>query len=807
MNGWLLIYQGLDPAEEGLREALCTLGNGYFATRGAAPESSADGIHYPGTYVAGVYNRLSSLIGGREVENESLVNAPNWLPLRVRIGDGPWVDETTAAVLDHRLELDLHRGVLTRHTSYSDNEGRLLRITQRRVVSMADAHLAALETTIVAENFSGTIGVCSGLDGTVRNTGVDRYRDLPDEHLAPVDSSTHDDDTICLVVETNQSHVRIAESARTRAFRNGERVRPQPRVDQRPGAIEMTLEFPVAEGDEVIVEKVVSLYTSKDDAITEPGTEACDRVRHTAGDFSELLDRSVVAWRHRWRRTEVELGSNHDTSLLLHLHMFHVMVTVSPHSALLDVGVPARGLHGEAYRGHVFWDELFIFPFFSMRLPELTRSLLLYRYRRLDQARRLARAAGFDGAMYPWQSAANGREETQTMHLNPESGHWLPDASHLQRHVNAAIAFNVWHYYQATGDEEFMRFFGAEMILEIARLWASMATYDHSLDRYVIRGVMGPDEYHEGYPDRDEPGLDNNSYTNLMAVWCLCRALEVLETLSPTTAADLRERLVITPQELDRWEDVSRKMLVCFHDGGGTGDLAGPVISQFEGYEHLLELDWEAYRHRYGDIARLDRILEAEGDSPNRYQLTKQADVLMLFYLLSADELEELLSRLAYDYDDQLIPRTIAYYEPRTSHGSTLSRVVHAWIHARAHRDRSWNEFLDALHSDINDVQGGTTREGIHLGAMAGTIDLVQRCYTGIELRHDELRLNPAIPEDLGSLSMGLRYRDRNVHLEFTGEEVRVRVSRAALGPLRVRVRGELKELLPGTMVEFKLLD
>ena len=461
-----------------------------------------------------------------------------------------------------------------------------------------------------------------------------------------------------------------------------------------------------------------------------------------AGYFSGLLDRSVVAWRHRWRRTEVELGSNSDTSLLLHLHMFHIMVTASPHSALLDVGIPARGLHGEAYRGHIFWDELFIFPFFSLRLPELTRSLLLYRYRRLGQARRLAREAGFQGAMYPWQSASNGREETQTMHLNPESGHWLPDASHLQRHVNAAIAYNVWHYYQATGDEEFMRFFGAEMLLEIARLWASMAVYDHSLDRYEIRGVMGPDEYHEGYPDRDEPGLDNNAYTNIMAAWCLCRALEILDTLSPTVAADLRERLVIVPQELDLWDDVSRKLRVCFHEDA-TGAVAGPVISQFEGYADLEELDWDGYRERYGDIARLDRILEAEGDSPNRYQLTKQADVLMLFYLLSADELEELLTRLAYDYDPDLIPRTIAYYEPRTSHGSTLSRVVHAWIHSRAHRERSWSEFIGALHSDINDMQGGTTAEGIHLGAMAGTIDLIQRCYTGIELRQDELRFNP----------------------------------------------------------------
>jgi alpha,alpha-trehalase len=146
----------------------------------------------------------------------------------------------------------------------------------------------------------------------------------------------------------------------------------------------------------------------------------------------------------------------------------------------------------------------------------------------------------------------------------------------------------VWQYYLASGDLEFLRFFGAEMILEIARLWASIATYNPALDRYEIKGVMGPDEYHESYPGRAEPGLDNNAYTNLMAVWCLCRAFDVLERLPPASTRDLTERLVITAQELDLWDQVSRKMRVCFH--------AENVISQFEGYERLEELDWDAYR-------------------------------------------------------------------------------------------------------------------------------------------------------------------------------------------------------------------
>ncbi len=374
------------------------------------------------------------------------------------------------------------------------------------------------------------------------------------------------------------------------------------------------------------------------------------------------------------------------------------------------------------------------------------------------------------------------------MHLNPVSGRWLPDASRLQRHVNAAIAYNVWHYYQATADTGFLTSYGGELMLEIARFWASAATYNHALDRYEIRGVMGPDEYHQAYPG-GPPGIDNNAYTNIMAVWCVCRAFEVLEVLPPAAARELRDRIGLTRTELDHWGEVSRKMRVCFHDG---------VISQFEGFDDLAELDWDHYRQRYGDISRLDRILEAEGDTTDRYKLTKQADVMMLFYLLSAEELSTILQRLGYGYDTELIPATIAYYGPRTAHGSTLSRVVHAWIHARANRSESWRLFCEALHSDVNDIQGGTTAEGIHLGAMAGTIDLLQRCYTGLELTHDLLRLNPVVPDELAPMEFAVRYRTHLVHLRFDRDVTTVRMDNDEGGPITVEFAGVRHELAPG---------
>ena len=798
MDRWLLAYDGFEPGEEGLREALCTLGNGYFATRGAAPEARADEVHYPGTYVAGCYDRLLTEVAGREVENEDIVNVPNWLPLAFRAEGGEWFAPGAAKLLGYRQELDLRRGVLSRRLRFQDAEGRITAVSQRRFVDMADPHLAGLETTFVAENWSGRMEVRSGLDGTVTNAGVERYHKLNGEHLVPLETGTVGDDGIWLKVETASSRIRVAEAARTRVLRDGQPAAVERQVRQEPGRVTDELTIELETGRPVTVEKVVALFTGRDPAIAESGLAARERLAH-AGGFDELLERHVLAWDQLWRRCHLDVADGAtDTALVIDLHIFHLLQTLSQHSADLDVGVPARGLHGEAYRGHVFWDELFVFPFLNLRFPEVTRALLRYRHRRLPAARRAAREAGYQGAMYPWQSGSDGREETQRLHLNPRSGRWLPDNSHLQRHVGIAVAYNVWQYYQATGDLGFMCEHGAEMLLEVARFWASTTAYNRALDRYEVRGVMGPDEYHDAYPDAERPGLDNNAYTNVMVVWVLLRALEVLELLPEPRRRELTELLGLRREELAHWQDLTRKMRVAFHDGD--------VISQFEGYDRLEELDWQGFRERHGDIRRLDRLLEAEGDSTNRYRASKQADVLMLFYLLSADELRELLERLGYRLGATALPRTIAYYLGRTSHGSTLTAVVHAWVLARSDRARSWEYFAEALASDFRDVQGGTTKEGIHLGAMAGTLDLAQRCYTGLEMRGDVLWLNPALPEKLSTLGMEIRYRGHwGVHVEVTHERLRVSLPPSEAAPIKIGFGGEVVTVDPGGMREFPL--
>ncbi|WP_218592488.1 glycoside hydrolase family 65 protein [Pseudonocardia oceani] len=792
-GSWVLAYNGFDPAVEGTREALCTLGNGYWGTRGSVPGATADGVHYPGTYLAGVYNRLRSDLGGRIVEDEHLINAPDWTSLTLGPPGGPPYRHGSAALLSCSQQLDLRRGVHTRVSRFRDAQGRTTLVTSRSFLHLAQVHLAVLETTVEAQDWSGPLAVRCGVDGRVTNRNVAEYRLLADRHLQPVAARQVDPETVLLEMVTSQSRVHIAMAARTR-------LRPDPdtgtdgMVDRRlldddPAYVGHELTLELTQGRPVTVEKVVAVATSRDPALAGVALSATARVAR-APSAGELLRSHEAAWERLWERFGIDVAAGERQSLALNLNAFHVLATVAAAGPDIDAGVPARGLHGEGYRGHVFWDEMFVYPMLTLRRPELTRALLRYRHRRLDEARAAARAEGLDGAMFPWQCGSDGREETPSELYNLRTGEWMPDNSRRQRHVGLAVVFGVWQYYQATVDQAFMIDEGAELMVEVTRLFASLATYDAPADRFDIAGVMGPDEFHDGYPDAPGRGVRNNAYTNVMVAWLAGRTLELLDLLAGKDCGPLWDRLALRPGERERWDRIRHRLRVPFHADG--------VISQFDGYEALAEFDWEAYRARYGDIGRLDLILAAEGDSPNRYRLSKQADVLMLLYLLSAEELRAVLERLGYPFPPDAVPRTVGFYLARTTHGSTLSRLVHSWVLARSDRSRSWSLFTRALDSDLDDIQGGTTREGVHIGAMAGTVDMVLRCFSGLEVRDGLLWLHPELPAELPRAEFEIVYRGQPISVAITGSHVRLRLHPHGGDPVTVCVEDRVSVLSAG---------
>jgi trehalose/maltose hydrolase-like predicted phosphorylase len=793
METWSLSFDEWDPHEERLREALCTLGNGYFATRGSSEENQAGDFHYPGTYLAGGFNRSTSTVAGREVENEDLVNWPNWTCITYRHQNEEWFDLAQMEIISFQQEINFKFGLLSRRFVVRDLKGRETEIKCERIVSMHNQHVAAIRWRLKARNWSGKIDVKSSLDGAVDNSGVQRYRQLNRQHHSVRRCGSIDRESFFLETISHESEMVVSQAVRNRVSK--EVVKIDEWVEEK--SIGQTFTFLLAEHEEIKLEKVLTLFHSRDRALSHPLYEA-KRLLLRCGNYQEIFDCHAREWEHMWHLCDIELPDNPRETKLLRFHLFHLIQTVSLHNIDLDAGVPSRGLHGEAYRGHIFWDEVYIFPLLNIRVPEITRSLLMYRYRRLDEARINARENGFEGAMYPWQSGSNGEEESQLMHLNPISGKWLPDSTYLQRHINTVIVYNIWKYVQTTNDTEFLSFFGAEMMLEISRFWASKMTYNLERDRYDINGVVGPDEFHTQYPDHDQLGINNNAYTNFMVSWSIRTTVELFESLPTNRRRDILTILNLTSDDLDSWKEKSRKIFIPFKDKD--------IIEQFEGFEKLQDLDWEYYKKKYGNIQRIDRILEAEGRDINAYKANKQCDVLMIYYLFLPEELDRNFQWLGYQFNHESIYKNIQYHLELSSNGSTLSRVVHSWILSRYDLELSWHWFHRALESDISDIQGGTTEEGIHLGAMAGTVDLVQRCFTGIEVRDDVIWLLPHMPSKITRMNLRIRFRGHTILILFSENQFRIKIERSWMIPGKIGFQGTVHEFHEGDEFSFKVI-
>ena len=763
-DNWKLTYNDYDPKKEKSREALLTVGNGYTGTRGAMEETSSCDTNNPGTYIAGLYNRLITKVAGKDIENEDFVSAPNWLSISFKINDEPWFDPNNTTIDQVTRSLDFRTGLLTRSMVIRDSENNRTKIESQRIASMANPHQAAIKYCITPLNYSGSLSISSKLDGTIKNEGVNRYKALNSQHLEAVDQGG-EYNISWLKVRTTQSRIEIFEAAKLilNSKNNGSKNNFGVTTDE--GIAYTYIDQQVVEGKTITIEKLVTIYDSNniEGDIEKKSFDELERML----SFDQIFEESKVAWDTIWKKADIKVAGDRIAQKMLRLHIYHLMVSASPHNKSIDAGITARGLHGEAYRGHIFWDELFILPFYDIHFPETAKSMLMYRYRRLNKAREYAKEYGYRGAMFPWQSGSDGREETQILHLNPVSGNWGDDYSSLQRHVSLAIAYNIWQYFHITNDIEFMDSYGAEMYLEICRFWESKAEYNKTTGRYSIDKVMGPDEFHESYPNATEGGIRDNAYTNIMTAWMFSKAPVLLDSLSESSKEKLAVKINFEDNELINWLDIQSKLNLVINEEG--------IISQYDGYFELKELDWDYYRNSYPDIHRLDRILKSEGKSADDYKVAKQADTLMTYYNLEDKEINEIISNLNYKLPDGYLEKNLNYYLQRTSHGSTLSRVVHSQL-ANIVNDRqlSWDLYIDSLTSDYNDIQGGTTAEGIHAGVMAGTVMIAISNFGGIDLRGEILKVEPDLPDHWKELKFTLTFKGINFSFEINNTCVKV---------------------------------
>ena len=763
-DAWRLVYSKFDAKKEKHTESLTAIGNGFFVTRGAFEENALAKHHYPGTYAHCVYNTLSSKVGDKTVSNEDLVNLPNWLATRVLI-DGKKLEFNEKTIEKYHKELNLKTGIFKKKITIKQN-GKITEIFSERFVSMKRKDVAAINYAIVPINYDANIEILTGIDGEISNENVERYKELSKTHLEKHEVKNYpEDNTISLQTTTSQSRINILMYSKHVAFLDGKKMNmAREIVIENNKAIYHKININAKKKQKIEIKKIISLNISQ--SALSSNVEDVKKLNTDKFSYEKLKEEHEKEFSSYWQEADIEVEGDETIQRLIRLHSYHLFITASKNTIDLDTSVPARGLHGEAYRGHIFWDEVYIFPFYFLNFPEIARSLLMYRFKRLENARKYARENGYKGAMFPWQSGSTGKEETQSLHLNPLTGKWGKDLSRLQRHISIAVAYNFLRYTEHTNDIAFLKKHGAETIFEILRFFVSIAKLAENTCRYHITGVMGPNEFHETSMNENEkiPGLPDNAYTNFMVAWLMQKGVEIL---SQYDLNDIKKKLGITDEEIKEWINMSKRMYLPVNNN---------IIEQYANFFSLKKLDFEKYKIKYKNIGRLDRILRSEKKDPSDYQISKQADLLMIPYLLNEEEYQIVFKNLGYEFDLQ---KHYTEYEKRTSHGSTLSFVVHAYLANKLQNKDEKRMFQKSLLADYEDLQGGTTKEGIHTGLMAGTLRHVVECYAGLSFLNDKIALNPNLSNsNLTSIKFSFFFRKVKYVVCVSSKDIKISASK-----------------------------
>ncbi len=738
---WRFEVKGFDPFREREVETWLTVANGETGTRGALAEGSA--ISTPATFVAGVYGD-----GTGDPAFRQPVPAPDWTGLRLLVAGSP-LTLSNGEIIDHERVLDLRHGIVYRLWRQRLRSGRTVRVRTVRFASLDDRQLMASRAEAVLEDSSGlliwqsAIGVTHA-GGPTRETAFEILEDPPG-----LIASTRGRNGGGHVLAVTTNPAPGSPVART----------PQQARDVIGGRLEP--------GDPATVDRLAAIVSAR---TRVPSPEVARRALQRAREigFDELLRRHRSAWDEAWAAADLRLDGDVDDQHALRFAIYHMISTANPDKDTVSIG--ARGLGGMSYFLHVFWDtEIFVLPFFIYTQPETALTMLKYRYRNLPGARQKAEHMGFRGALYPWESADKGVETTPPYGYGP-GGEQIPILSGLmEHHISADVAWAVWEYWKATGDDAFMASMGVEMLLETARFWVSRASKDDD-GRYHVRVVVGPDEYHEG--------VDDNAYTNVLARWNIKRALEAvswLEGFDPDYARELKRRLGVTAPELTAWRDVMEGYVTGF-------DPETLLYEQFAGFYGFDDVPVEKLRPR---PMAADLLLGRDVTLVSK--VVKQADVVMLCHVL-ADEIDEEVTRANYDY-----------YEPITSHGSSLSPGIHAAVAARLHDVAEATVYFKmAAAIDLGDNMGNAAA-GLHMATMGGLWQAAVMGFCGIMRRGETLRLDPQLPVAWQRVRLPLCFRGSRLHLDIRsrklGVDVGITVERV---PVTLQLDGVDREFSPG---------
>lgn len=736
---WLMTVAGWDPQQEPAIEAVLALVNGYQGTRAAVEEGSS--ASNPATFLNGVFDVSTEQVAQAAATpdhvviaapTQELVVAPDWSRVRL-IADGIPLDLDSAELLSQRRTLDLRRGVLIREWTVRA-DGKTTRLRSLRAASLADRHLLlqALEMTPV--DWSGTATIEALIEGNVTNEGGVR-------HLVDTRTTTFDGGMLLTTATSEQRLPIVYATHATLESSEGATVAVEDASNDT--TIIQRWNVPVQQGQAVTLRKIVAVWTGRDER--DPEARARESLTQAARvGLESLLEQSVAAWAERWRDADVEITGDTDIQRRARFAIYHLIGAANPDDERASPG--ARALTGERYKGHVFWDtEIFVFPFFVYTHPATARALLMYRYHTLPAARDKAREYGYRGALYAWESTDTGVDQTPPFVINA-AGERLEILTGLQEHhISADIAYAVWQYWHATRDEAFMLNYGAEMILELARFWASRAKLEDD-GRYHIHQVIGPDEFHEH--------ADDNAYTNRMAQWVLHRGQEVVDWIKANHAErwpDLAAKIGFDDGELATWREVAVGLVDNFDPETG-------LFEQHRGYFDLEDVDLQQFEPR---TKTMDVLLGWA--NLQKTQIIKQADVIMLLFLLGDR------------YPRAVHEANFRYYEPRTAHDSSLSASFHALAAARmGEYELAERYFLKASNIDLDFTRGVTAAGGIHIATLGGIWQALVFGFGGMYIEAEGPRFEPHVPQRWDTLRFKIYWRGEQRQVVAAGESLQV---------------------------------
>ena len=753
---WEVIQDTYNCYENRKYETLFTLANGYRGLRGSLEVSK---LGEPGNFIAGVFDKSQAQV-------TEIVNQANPLVFQIYIED-ELVDIDHCEILNYSRRLNMKEGVLYTELKLKTRKGKIIIIESQRFVSKSNVHRWAAKYTVKPINFNGKIFIENIIDGTLTNSSLDVMHMV--KHFT-VEEARDLETGIALKSRTLEKNIEILEST---AIVATDCVKIKGRKYGRFGEkVREVYETFVYIGEEYVFYKYGTSYTARDtnENLLDSAVENLKSFINI-GYENELKNHKEV-WTGIWKDIDIQIDGDEEAQIGIRFNLFHL--ASSAYDGDERISIAAKGLHGEGYKGHVFWDtETFMLPFFIYTMPNVAKALLKYRYNTLEGARANAKLKGYVGAQFPWEAADDGTEVTPQWGFDYDGNPvriWTGDEEY---HINSDITFGIWEYYRATGDKDFIKNFGMEIFLDTAKFWQSRVEYNRVFDRYEINKVIGPDEFHEH--------VNNNVYTNYLAKWSIKKTLELVNWLKIEEAdvyKTLIDKLNINEEDLGVWNEIQNKIYI-------PKSKDGKIIEQFEGYFDLAEI--EITEH---DENGMPLWPDLGGLSLGETKLIKQPDVVMLMLMLSEE------------FDDNTKKENYRYYEERTMHKSSLSPSMYSIMGlAVGDTQNSYKYFIKTIQTDIRDNQGNA-EFGLHAASTGGSWQSAIFGFGGLRVDAEGiLNLKPWIPSQWEAMKFNIKWRNATLTVKVTHNVIELNAD----APIEVKVMGERYHINSQETVHIKV--